>query len=110
MASVFTFRNLGIAARVAARQAGKSRTIGALWRGFRVSASHWGRVLHQLWLEVIGTVFLAIAAIGIVAFFREYSRFAAGKENSERMILAICFALLFAWFGVTSFLRVNKKH
>jgi hypothetical protein len=109
MANVFTFRNLGAAARVAARQAGKSRTASAFWRGFRVSASHFGKVLHQLWLEVIGSVFLAIAAVGVVGFIREYTKYAAGKENAERMLLSIGFILLFGWFGVSSFLRVNKK-
>lgn len=109
MASVFTFRNLGVAARVAARQAGKNRTAGALWRGFKVSASHTGKILHQLWLEVIGSVFLAIAGIGIVSAVREYSKYSAGKENVERFVLSIGFTLLFGWFGVSSFLRVNKK-
>ncbi len=109
MASVFTFRNLGIAARVAARQAERSRTVSAVLRGARASATHFGRVLHQLWLEVTGFVFLSIAGIGVIAFFREYSRYSAGKEASGRMILAACFTALFAWFGITSFLRVKKR-
>lgn len=109
MGSVFTFRNLGAAARVAARQAGRSRTFSALWRGVRASATHFGRVLHQLWLEVTGFVFLSIAGIGLIAFIREYSRYVSGKEPSGRVILAACFTALFTWFGVTSFWRV-KKH
>jgi hypothetical protein len=109
MASVFTLRNLGIAARVAARQAGRSRTMSAVFRGARASAAHFGKVLHQLWLEVTGSVFLAIAGIGGIAFFREYAKYHAGMEDSRRMVLAAGFTVLFAWFGVTSFLQVKKK-
>jgi len=32
--------------------------------GMRASARSFGRVLHQLWLEVTGFTFLAMAAVG----------------------------------------------
>ena len=65
MQGVSTTRKLGIAARVAGRvisqQAGRSRTLGALTNAGRATATHCGRVLGQLWLEVTGFVFLALA-------------------------------------------------
>jgi hypothetical protein len=109
MANVSTVRKISILARVVAQQAGRSRTIGAVLRAGRVSAVHLGRVLHQLWLEVTGFVFLFIAAIGAGAFFREYNKYQSGQTSSGRVLLAIVFTLTFAWFGVSSFWRVRRK-
>ena len=51
-------------------------------KGAKATASHFGRVLHQLWLEVTGFVFLALAFIGAGAFFREYARYQAGQTTA----------------------------
>jgi hypothetical protein len=61
MVNVSTVRKLSIAARIAAQHAGRTRTVGAVLKGARATATHFGRVLHQLWLEVTGFVFLALA-------------------------------------------------
>jgi hypothetical protein len=111
--SVSTARKLGIAAkvasRIAAQHAGQSRLLTGAWRGLRVAATSVTRVLGILWLEVTGFVFLSLAAIGGFAFAREYARYQAGKVGSGRLILAVCFTLTFAWFGVTSFWRARRK-
>jgi hypothetical protein len=109
MANVSTARKLSILARVAARQAGRTRTFGALLNGVRTAAVHFGRTLHQLWLEVTGFVFLFLAAVGAGAFVREYARYQAGQVSWVRVLVAIVFTLTFAWFGVSSFWRVRKK-
>jgi hypothetical protein len=113
MSSVSTSRKLGIAARVAGRlisqHARRTRTFGAVTKAARATASHFGRVLGQLWLEVTGFVFLFLAGIGVIAFFREYAKYQAGHATSSRVLLAVCFAGLFGWFGVSSFWRVWKK-
>ena len=75
MVNVSTVRKLSIAARIAAQHAGRTRTVGAIMKGARTTAAHFGRVLRQLWLEVTGFVFLALAFIGAGAFFREYARY-----------------------------------
>ncbi|MGA8492248.1 MAG: hypothetical protein WB711_17610 [Terriglobales bacterium] len=114
MTSVSTGRKLGIAAKVAGRvisqHARGSRSFSALTKGIRATASHFGRVLGQLWLEVTGFVFLALAGIGVIAFFREYAKYQAGRATPSRAVLAVCFAGLFGWFGVSSFWRVRKKN
>jgi hypothetical protein len=114
VSSVSTSRKLGIAAKVAGRvisqHARGSRTFGAVGKAARATASHFGRVLGQLWLEVTGFVFLALAGIGVIAFFREYSKYQAGHANSTRAVLSVCFTGLFAWFGVSSFWRVRKRN
>jgi len=78
-------------------------------KAVRATASHFGQVLGQLWLEVTGFVFLALAGIGLLAFFREYAKYQAGHTTSGRVVLAGCFTALFGWFGVSSFWRVRKR-
>ena len=113
MSSVSTGRKLGIAARVAGRlmsqHAHRSRTFGAVAKAAGATASHFGRILKQLWLEVTGFVFLFLAGIGVIAFFREYAKYQTGRATSSRVMLAVCFAGLFGWFGVSSFWRVRKR-
>jgi hypothetical protein len=105
-----TARKLGIVARVLAQQAGRSRTGSAVLKGIRTTAVSVGRVLHQLWLEVTGLVFLFMAAIGTFAGFREYAKYQAGHAAGPgKLILAVCFTASFAWFGLSSFWRVRRR-
>ena len=105
MTKLSTVRKLTILARVVSHSAGRNRTVSAVVKGVRTSAAH----LYQLWLEVTGFVFLALAFIGAIAFFREFARYQAGQTTSGRVAVAIVFTLTFVWFGVTSFWRVWKK-
>jgi len=109
MTKLSTVRKLTILARVVSQSAGRNRTVSAVFKGVRTSAAHFGRVLRQLWLEVTGFVFLALAFIGAIAFFREFARYQAGQTTTGRVVVAIVFTLTFVWFGVTSFWRVWKK-
>jgi hypothetical protein len=68
-----------------------------------------GRILHQLWLEVTGLVFLLMAASGGVGAAHEYVKYRAGQAGLGRVAIAICFTLTFVWFGVSSFWRVRRK-
>jgi len=111
--SVSTARKLGIAARVLGRmtsqRAGKSRLATAAWNGLRVAARSVGRVLGILWLEVTGFVFLVLALIGGLALSREYAKYEAGTTGPGKVILAVCFTVMFGWFGVSSFWRARRK-
>lgn len=103
-------KKLGLILRVASQQFARSRRGGAVLKGLRATAASFGKVLHQLWLEVTGFTFLAIAAIGAITGFHEYGKYHAGQEAGPgRVILAACFTLSFAWFGLTSFLRIRRK-
>jgi hypothetical protein len=99
-----------VAANVAANMVERSRTGRALLAGMRAIARSFGRVLHQLWLEVTGFTFLAIAGIGALAGMREYGKYQSGHAAGPgRLVLAVCFTVSFIWFGLSSFWRVRKR-
>lgn len=110
MGKVSTAKKLGIAGQIALRRLDQSRTVGALRSGVRASAHHVGGAMKQLWLEVTGFTFLVLAAIGAVAGFREYAKYQSGQAAGPgRLIIAICFAASFIWFGLSSFWRAKRK-
>jgi hypothetical protein len=109
MANVSTARKLGIAARIAGQQVKRSRTYGAVIGGVRATLGHFGRVVHQLWLEATGFLFLAFAASGLVALTREYIAYHAHKSTVTRVGVAAGFSVMFAWFGASSFWRARNR-
>jgi hypothetical protein len=109
VSKVSTLRKLGVVARVAGQQAGRSRTLGAVMNGVRTTGRSFGRAAHQLWLEVTGTVFLAMALFGAAAGVREYMKYTAGHTTASRVAITVCFTLAFAWFGLSSFWKVKRK-
>jgi len=109
MANVSTARKLGIAARVAGQQVTRSRTYTAVLSGAKAALGHFSGVLHQLWLEITGFVFLAFAGVGLVALVREYSAYHAHKGNSGHVAIAAGFSVMFAWFGISSFWRARNR-
>lgn len=106
-------RKLGGAVRVARQlfteKAARRRAWSAVVQAARATARSFGHVLHLLWLEVTGAVFLAMAAMGGVAFAREYVKYEAGRATASHVLIAVVFTLTFAWFGVSSFWRVRRK-
>jgi len=109
MTTVSTARKLSILGRIVMQQAGRSRTAGALWQAGRATAFSVGRVLHLLWLQVTGFVFLVIALTASFAFRREYAQYQAGVIGPGKAYLAGGVTLMFLWFGVSSFWRAGKK-
>jgi len=107
---VSTWRKLGVVAKVAGQQAGRSRTLNAIKGAVRATVHSFAHALHQLWLEVTGTLFLAIAAFGAIALVREYMKYEAGRATAGRVAIAVCFTLAFAWFGLSSFWKVRRKN
>jgi hypothetical protein len=103
-------RKIRLVFRAAVELLERSRMASAVLAGVRATTRSFGRVLHQLWLEVTGFMFLAIAAIGAMAGIREYGKYQSGHAAGPgRLALAACFTVSFAWFGVSSFWRVRRK-
>jgi hypothetical protein len=105
-----TVRKIKLTARAAANLASRSRAGRAVAAGMHATAQSFGRILHQLWLEVTGFTFLAIAALGAIAGMREYEKYQTGHAAGPgRLMLAVCFTVSFTWFGLSSFWRVKRR-
>jgi hypothetical protein len=105
-----TFGNLRRIYRAVMAVVERSRFGRAAVAGVRATLRSFGGALHQLWLEVTGFTFLVMAAVGALSGFREYGRFQSGHSSGPaRLVLAVCFTASFAWFGLSSFWRVNKR-
>jgi hypothetical protein len=98
-----------LVARIAGQQAGRSRTFNAIKSATLATARSFGHVLHQLWLEVTGVLFLVMALSLAGAAVKEYGKYHAGQVGPGRAAAAACFAATFAWFGLSSFWRVKRK-
>lgn len=109
MSNVSALKKLGVAARVAGELAGRNRTLSAIMSGVRATLRSFWHAMHQLWLEVTGTLFLFIAAFGAIALVREYTKYHAGHTTASRLAVVACFTVTFAWFGLSSFWRVRRK-
>lgn len=94
---------------MATQEVQRSRTVRAAKGAVAATARAMGQVLHQLWLEVTGVVFLIMALSLGSGAVREYGRYRAGQTSGERVALAVCFTAIFTWFGISSFWRVRKK-
>ena len=109
VSQISSLRKVGVALRVARGMAARSQRLNAVKRAARATVRSLAHILHLLWLEVTGTVFLAMAGIGGIALAREYAKYAAGRTTAGRVAIAVCFTLTFAWFGLSSFWRVHRK-
>jgi hypothetical protein len=104
-----TLKTVGVAARILRQRVERSRTLSTITKAVVATARSFGHVLHQLWLEVIGAVFLAMAGFGGIKVAGEVVKYQAGRATAGRVAIAVCFTATFAWFGVTSFWRVRRK-
>jgi hypothetical protein len=82
-------------------------------RGFMYGAGAFykaiSRVLHLLFLEVTGFVFLCFATVGGFRLMREYPGLVSGRVSEGRFGVTLLFTVMFAWFGLTSFWRARRK-
>ena len=63
-----------------------------------------GKILHRLWLEITGTVFLGLAAFGALSALKEWRAYQSGGALWE-LVAAVCFVLMMGGFGIYSFLK-----
>ncbi len=97
------------AGRVGARVIRSNRFIKAGLHGARITLRSFGRTAHVLGLEVAGLFFMVFALVGGGAAVRAFRNYEVGKAGPGRIWLAASFSFLFAYFGVTSFLRSRSK-
>jgi hypothetical protein len=109
VSKVSTARKLGVVARVASDQARRNRTLRAASTAAATTGRAFGRVLHQLWLEVTGVLFLLMALVFGDETVKEYGKYHASHNGPGRVAIVLCCTVTFAWFGVSSFWRVKRK-
>ena len=64
--------------------------------------------LHALWNEVIGFIFLSLAALPVPRVIKQVHQYSQTGEGLSRIVLSLCFIAVMAFFGVQSFLRARK--
>ncbi len=99
---------LGTAIRVLRGGEGRRFALSFM-RGAGAFVGAVSKVLHLLFLEVTGFVFLCFAVVGGFATMREYPRMLAGQVSRGKFSVIVAFTVMFAWFGVTSFWRARRK-
>ena len=73
------------------------------WQWLRGAA----RILHRLWLEVTGVMFLSMAAFAVPSILREWRAYQGGGPLWKPMS-AVLFLCMMAGFGVYSFLKARR--
>lgn len=66
------------------------------------------RPAHTLWHEVIGFLFLALAALPIPSGIRAFRELDSGNGNLLRLVLTVAFVCIMAAYGISSFRRARK--
>lgn len=109
MGSLSTAKNIARVVRVVGEQAGRNRVFGAVLSGARATVASFAHVLHILWLEVTGFIFLILGMMGAAAGVHEYHRSVIGQANMDKIWASGIFAVLFVYFGISSFWRARRK-
>jgi hypothetical protein len=66
------------------------------------------RPLRVLWNEIIGFVFICLAALPAPSAIRLVREYKGDGQTLFHAILSISFVALMTYFGITSFLRARK--
>ena len=65
------------------------------------------KILHRLWLEITGVMFLGMAAFAVPSILREWRTYQAGGQL-WKPLSGILFLCMMAGFGVYSFLKARR--
>jgi len=66
------------------------------------------RPLHALWNQMIGFLFLVLAATPIPSLIRNIRTYQSDTESLFRIVLSGIFAAIMLYFGITSLWRARK--
>jgi hypothetical protein len=66
------------------------------------------RPLHALWNQMIGFVFLVLAASPVPSIVRGIRTYRSDSESLFRIVLSAVFSLIMLYFGITSLWRARK--
>jgi hypothetical protein len=66
------------------------------------------RPMHALWNEVIGFIFIVLAIWAAPSAWRNVRLVDGNSESLFKAVISVGFALLMAYFGISSFLKARK--
>jgi hypothetical protein len=66
------------------------------------------RPLHALWNQVIGFLFLVLAAMPVPSIIRNVREYRTDSESAMRLVFLATFAVIMLYFGLTSLWRARK--
>ncbi|HLH41104.1 MAG TPA: hypothetical protein VKX39_18285 [Bryobacteraceae bacterium] len=66
------------------------------------------RPLHALWNQMIGFVFLVLAASPVPSIVHNIRTYRSDSESLFRIVLSAIFAVIMLYFGITSLWRARK--
>jgi hypothetical protein len=96
-------------ARAAGRFTGdkalRKRVVRAGISGVAATMESVGRVLRKLWHEITGFLFICLAVIGGAEVWRKWE-----THETQKLAVAAVFAVMFLYFGVSSFWRAKSVH
>lgn len=93
------------AGRFTSDKALRKRVLRAGLSGALATADSVKTAGRKLWLEVTGFLFVCLAVIGGAEVWRKWN-----THETEKLAVAATFAVVFLYFGVTSFWRAKRSH
>jgi hypothetical protein len=99
----------GAARRILVQGANRNRFLRAGMAACRTTLQAVGRVMHILFLQIVGIFFCIFALSFAVHIPRTYHEEVAGHHGQEKTILLTSLCILFGWFGASSFWRARAK-
>lgn len=76
---------------------------------FKIAFADFLRSLRQLWLEVLGGIFLAFGLLFIVTAIQEYRKYVNNPGyGASSLILAVVFSGVMLLFALESFWKARK--
>jgi uncharacterized membrane protein YcjF (UPF0283 family) len=69
---------------------------------------HVVRPARIIWNQIIGALFVLIAASVLFKSYQFIAKLGSEPENGARLLFTLPFGLLLLYFGITSFLRARR--
>jgi hypothetical protein len=77
---------------------------------FKIIFADFLRTLHQLWLELIGGVFLALGVLFILAAIQEYRKYVQTPGlGTGRFLMVLLSSVVMLFFALESFWKSRKS-
>jgi hypothetical protein len=78
---------------------------------FKIIFADFLRTLRQLWLEVIGGIFLALGVLFILAAVKEYRKYVQSPGvGTGRFFMVLLSSVVMLFFALESFWKSRKPH